>query len=223
MTGHEKQADAEAQPVVSTELEPNPDFEALLDVAFASPKHITLKGSPGISPEELKEREQYHSPHASAPENIPRKSYDRRHQAYEASTEDPSLYPLLLAQAMRRLEITKGNADPGLEVTTQLEKTARHETEHGRMAHAFGVGSRFGVSILHDPNEDIWALGPFHALVGDTAGTIMLTRLQEAAIAVAPEDPSAADMHTVRSLGYSSREEVLERLLQAYPDLNLEY
>jgi hypothetical protein len=202
-----------------SELVPNPDFETQLDRAFASPLHRTLGGHVHISSEDLADRDQYFSPKASLPDDVLIKSYESPANEYAAATDDPALYPLLLGQAIQRLEITKGFADPGLKITPELEKVSNHEINHGRMAQAFGIRSRYGVRVLYDPNEKIWAISPFHSLTGDEAGTIMLTRLQEAAIAAAPEDASAADLHTVRALGYSSREEVLGRLYEVYPHL----
>lgn len=204
------------------ELEPNADFALQLDRAFANPLTRNLKQRSGSSPEDLAHRGEYFSRFADINDSVKIRSFENPGEEWEVSTEDPTLFPLLLAHAMQRLEVTKGIDDPGIVVTTQLEGVVRHETTHGRMARVFGLGSRYGVRVLNDSVENIWAISPFHSLIGDPAGIIMLTRLEEAAIAVAPEDASRADLHTARSLGFINREAVLERLYEVRPDLKPE-
>jgi len=203
----------------ATKFEPNPEFEEQLDRAFASPKSASLKGKPETTEEELEERGEYFSTFSAFNENVKLRSFESPDYPYQVITDDPAQLLLLLAQAARRLEIAKGMTDPGIVVTPELERTAEHELAHGRMAKALGVGSRFGVSVLHDEAENIWALSPFHSEVGNAVGEIMLTRLEEAAIAVAPEDPSPTDLRSVEALGYTSREEVLEKLYASHPHL----
>lgn len=201
------------------------EVEEQLDRAFANPLVLDLKDRPKVSAEDLAARDQYfgRQSRSQANEDIPIRSFESPDHDYEVRTDDPEKFRLLLAQAMRRLEIAKGLADPGIEITDQLEKTARHELAHGKMAKALGVGSLYGVRVLHDPTENIWALSPFHKITGNSIGEIMLTRLEDAAISVAPEDASPADLRSAQAAGYFSRDEVLQRLFARHPHLKYEF
>lgn len=205
-----------SSPPNSDELEPNPEFEKQLDRAFANPRTISLKGRPETSQEDIDAREAYFAQQKKVPENIKIHSFESSAYDFEVSTSDPQLFELLLMQAFRRLEIAKGLEDPGLSESDQLKRTAEHELEHGKMTKLFGHESRYGVAVLYDPEEDTWALSPFHKVLGDQDGGIYLTRLEDAAISVAPEEPSQADLHAAQSAGYTSREEVFSRLSEVH-------
>lgn len=201
------------------ELHPDPEIETQLDRAFANPRIVTLKDRPKVSPEDIRARELWYARQREMPKDIKITFYENPPQLDEVWTRERTHYPLLLAQALRRLELIKGEEAPELAITPSIEKAVKHEGAHGAMAAAFGLGSRYGVSVLHDPAEDIWSLGPFHALIGDSVGAIMLTKLEQAAISVAPEDASPSDLQGVYAAGFTSREEVLDQLYDLYPHL----
>ena len=198
------------------EMSHDPIFAEMIERAFASPLIINLADNPQTSPEDLEHRRRYYSKHSSLPEHMKIKSYESPSQEYEVITRNPQQYLLLLRQAMQSLRKVKGDND--IEDLARLEKVALHEITHGAMASAFGLTSKYGVRVLNDPNNQKWAISPFHSAVGDE-GVIMLTRLEEASIAVAPEDASPADLFKAECLGYPSRSKVLEALASVRPDL----
>lgn len=194
-------------------LVPDVDFERQLEHAFTYPLHLTLSGRRGISPEEVAAREAYYSKQRELPDTHPINIGQHNQEDYEAITFEPSKFALLLAQAMRRLELAKGNADPGVVITPKLQKSANHEAAHGRMSRLLGVACVYSVRAIHDPASNIWVVGPTHSLVGPA----IITKLESAAISVAPEDISEGDLLSARAAGYTSREEVLQRLYATHP------
>lgn len=196
----------------AAELEPNPEFEKQLDRAFANPRVADLKGRPTTSPEDLESRTSYFGRFRHVAETMKIRTFESPVFDCDVMTADPLMFELLLVQAYRRMEIARGRGDPGLAATDRIKKTVKHELAHGAMARRFEHGSYYGVSVLHDPNEDEWALSPFHKVAGNEVGEIFLTRLEDAAISLAPEDYSAADLRAAEAAGYSSREEVLAKL-----------
>ncbi|MFZ1684230.1 MAG: hypothetical protein WAU88_08895 [Candidatus Zixiibacteriota bacterium] len=86
---------------VNPELSSN--FEDQIKRAFAYPLHLSLGKKRGISPEEIEERKRYYSGQGTPGEIVSANTST----LYEVSTEDPARLALLIAQALRRLEITK--------------------------------------------------------------------------------------------------------------------
>ncbi|MDQ5885887.1 MAG: hypothetical protein QG628_284 [Patescibacteria group bacterium] len=199
------------------ELMPDLEFEEQLDRAFSHPRIMDLKGNPTTSQEDLDARATYFAQQRQAPEMVKIRSFESPIFDYDVITADPSMYELLLMQAFRRLEMAKGIEDPGLVESDRIKKVVKHELEHGSMTAQFEHGSRYGFAVLHDSDENSWALSPFHKIIGNRIGEIFLTRLEDAAISVAPDEPSPADLHAAYIAGYSSREEVHSRLNEIHP------
>jgi len=196
-------------------LMPNTRFAAELEVVFATPLELSLSGNPTISPEELVKRERYYSQKATQPDDHEQfiQPFTKRH--FEVVTDVPEDYVLLLAQAVQLMNLQMNGEDSGLIITDRVAKTARHERAHGAMAQSLGILSVYGVGIMHDPSEDIWALRPFHHLQGPA----YITKLEEAAIAVAPDDASESDIHSALSAGYEGRNEILTKFYAIHPEI----
>jgi hypothetical protein len=190
------------------EVEADPDFEEQLSKAFNYPLVLSLGERRGISPEEIAERERYYSRQRLLPDNSPIIVPEWYKQNHEAVTHDPRKFALLIAQAMRRLELAKGSPDPGVMITKEIQKAADHEAAHGKMATSRGLESAYVVRVIYDIDNDIWAIGPAHVLLGPA----QITKLESAAISAAPDDASEGDMLSVNAAGYTSREEVMEKL-----------
>lgn len=194
----------------------DPYFERLLEYAFERPQIVSLDGDRGIAPEEVQEREQYYGSQRELPDDSPLFISSYQPVESEVPTTDPDKFALLIAQALWRLAITNGEPDPGVRITPGVRKQADHEVAHGRMGELFGVRSAYIVRVLYDPRKNLWAIGPGHALLGPT----YITKLESAAINVAPEDASEGDLLSVRAAGYASREEVLRRLYATHPHIH---
>ena len=197
-------------------LEASPDFEQRLELAFASPASVSLKGKPGVSSEDMSQRVDYYRRRVGIPDDVKIKVHgsleDSAHVVY---TDDPDQYITLLAQAVRMREIKSGRPDPGLIITPEIEQTATHEIAHGKMCQKVGIQAvKYGLRVLFDPEEKIFAISPFH----NFDGLVFITKLEEAAIHVAPEDPSPGDLASIQAAGYKSREDVLERFYAKYPE-----